>query len=232
MNATLFETHRSGDRQARPYATSFFGKYEGVVTDNADPLQIGRIRARIPAVLGEDVESGWALPCAPFGGGRDRGFLFVPEVGDTVWMEFAAGDVSRPIWSGVFWGSPESSGQPDDLGEQTGTEVPTIDGNVAGPGRLVLKTRAGHRLAFEDDGELVILAHGNDKTEIRLTASGEVIISADKIKLGSGATEPMVLGQALQTLFNSHTHPTGVGPSGPPVQPLTGAQLSTKNTTE
>ena len=60
----------------------FYGKYEGVVTDVADPLEIGRLRVRVPAVLGEQIESGWALPCAPYGGGKDRGMLFLPEVGD------------------------------------------------------------------------------------------------------------------------------------------------------
>ena len=58
----------------------FFGKYEGVVTDVEDPLEIGRLRARVPEVLGEEVETGWALPCAPFGGGKDRGMLFLPDL--------------------------------------------------------------------------------------------------------------------------------------------------------
>ena len=223
---------RFTDRVDQRLELAYYGKYEGVVTDTDDPLEIGRLRARVPAVFGEDTETGWALPCAPFGGGMDRGCLFLPEVGDTVWIEFAAGDVSRPIWSGVFWGAPESSGQPDDLAEATGSELPAVDGSRAGPGHLVLKTKAGHRLAFDDNGEIVILANGNDKTEIRLTSAGEVVITADKIKLGSSATEPLVLGEAFKALFNSHTHPTGVGPSGPPVQPLTPAQLSTKSSTE
>ncbi|HWM92966.1 MAG TPA: phage baseplate assembly protein V [Thermoanaerobaculia bacterium] len=220
------------DRIELRLSGSFYGKYEGVVTDTADPLEIGRLRARVPAVLGEDTETGWALPCAPFGGGKDRGLLFLPETGDTVWIEFAAGDVTRPIWSGVFWGAPESSGQQDDLGTASGSELPEVEGKRAGPGHLVLKTRAGHRLVLDDDGELLILANGNDKTEIRLTRSGEVVVTAEKIKLGSSASEPLVLGDAFRTLFNSHTHPTGVGPSGPPVQPMTPAQLSRKSSTE
>ena len=39
----------------------FFGKYRGLVTDNQDPLSLGRIRAKVPELLG-DVETGWALP--------------------------------------------------------------------------------------------------------------------------------------------------------------------------
>ncbi|WP_437755107.1 phage baseplate assembly protein V [Sorangium sp. So ce1389] len=210
----------------------FFGKYEGVVTDNADPLEIGRVRARVPAVLGEDVPSGWALPCAPYGGGKDRGFLFVPEVGDTVWIEFAGGDPSRPIWSGCFWGAPESTGQADDLGTEAGSEVPTSEGTKAGPKRHILRTKAGHRIFLDDDGEVVVLAHGSDKAEIRLTKSGEVVVKADKIKLGDAAQKAVILGDDFMQLFNSHTHPTGVGPSGPPAQPMQSSHLSKKTFTE
>lgn len=221
----------------RPIASSgsecFFGKYEATVTDVDDPLEIGRVRAIVPEVLGRDVESGWALPCAPFGGGKDRGVLFLPEVGDTVWMEFAAGDIERPIWSGAFWGAPESVGQQDDLGTATGSELPTSEGTKAGPGLSVLRTAAGHRIVMDDDGGIVILANGNDQAEIRLTKSGEVVVKAQKITLGSDrASEPLVLGNAFMQYFNSHTHPTGVGPSGPPTPPMTPGQLSTKGFTE
>jgi hypothetical protein len=210
----------------------FFGKYEGVVTKTDDPLGIGRLRAKVPAVLGEQVECGWALPCAPFGGGKDRGFLAIPEVGDTVWIEFAAGDVSRPIWAGSFWGAPTQSGGQDDLAKETGAEVPTADGNPAGPQKLVLRTKAGHRIYLDDDGELIVVANGNDKAEIRLTKKGEVVVKAEKIKLGESASEPLVLGDAFKQLFNSHTHPTGVGPSGTPAQQLGSSNLSTKTSTE
>lgn len=209
----------------------FFGKYEGVVTDVDDPLGIGRIRARVPAVLGEEIESGWALPCAPFAG-SEMGFFFLPQVGDTVWVEFAAGDPSRPIWTGGFWGAPGSAGGKDDLASKTGSEAPVHGGDKAEPGRSVLRTKAGHRLVFEDDGGVLVLAHGDDKTEIRLTKDGEVIIKAGKIKLGEGASKALVLGDDFRQLFNQHTHPTGVGPSGPPAQPMTPSHLSTKSFTE
>lgn len=227
MNDHQSSAH-NGDGQPR-----FFGKYEGKVTDVADPLEIGRVRALVPEVLGEEVKTGWALPCAPFGGGKDRGLLFLPQEGDTVWIEFAAGDLSRPIWAGAFWGAPESAGQQDDLSAETGSELPTSEGAKAGPGKSILRTKDGHRIVMDDEGEIVIIAHGKDKAEIRLNKQGEVIIKAEKIKLGSdGASEPLVLGNTFMQFFNTHTHPTGVGPSGPPAAPMAPTQLSKKGFTE
>lgn len=211
----------------------FFGKYEGVVTDVSDPKKIGRIRARVPAVLGEQLDSGWALPCVPAGGGKERGMLFLPQVGDTVWIEFAAGDVSRPIWVGTFWGAPDSTGGADDLGSETGPEAPTGDGGKDATTTLgVLKTKSGHELTFDDDGEVVLLANGNGKSSIRFEQDGSVVITAEKIKLGASATEKVVLGDTFMQFFNTHTHPTGVGPSGPPTQPMASNHLSAKVTTE
>jgi uncharacterized protein involved in type VI secretion and phage assembly len=211
----------------------FYGKYEAVVTDNADPSEIGRVRARVPAVLGTEVETGWALPCAPFGGGKDRGLLAVPEVGDTIWIEFAGGDVSRPIWTGAFWGAPESSGGADDLGEATGSEVPTTDGSErAGPGRLVLRTASGHRFFCDDEAGVIVLITADDGAAVRIDKSGEVTITASTIKLGADADQKLVLGDKLQQLFNQHTHPTGVGPSGPPTQAMGADHLSQVSKTE
>ncbi len=226
-------THEELVKAVKAYLLDkFYGKYEAVVTQVDDPLQIGRIRVRAPAVLGEDLETGWALPCAVFGGGKDRGLLAVPEVGDTVWIEFAGGDVSRPIWAGAFWGAPDSAGGQDDLAEETGSEAPVSEDNPAGPGHTVLKTRSGHRIALDDEGGVIIVANGDENTEIRITGDGEVIVKAETIKLGENAEEPLVLGDAFKQLFNEHTHPTGVGPSGKPTQSLEDSHLSGKSYTE
>lgn len=222
-----------GERKEGWSVDRFFGKYEGVVTDVADPKKIGRVRAKVPAVLGEQVDTGWALPCVPAGGGKERGMLFLPQVGDTVWIEFAAGDVSRPIWVGTFWGAPDSTGGADDLGSETGPEAPTgDDGKDASATLSVLKTKSGHELTLDDDGEVVLLSNGNGKSSIRFEKSGGVVITAETIKLGASAGEKVVLGDTFMQLFNQHTHPTGVGPSGPPTPPMAASHLSTKVKTE
>ena len=82
------------DRQA----DRFYGKYRGIVVNNIDPLNLGRLMAMVPEVLGE-VPSGWASACAPYAGPQ-AGLFAVPPIGAGVWIEFEAGDTSRPIWVG------------------------------------------------------------------------------------------------------------------------------------
>ena len=70
----------NGDEMAGESAgDEFYGKFRGVVTDIQDPLMMGRIKAKVPDVFGED-ESGWAMPCAPFGG-SGMGFFSLPVRG-------------------------------------------------------------------------------------------------------------------------------------------------------
>lgn len=210
---------------------AFYGKHAGVVTDTNDPMGIGRLRARVPEVFGEEEPCGWALPCLPWGGGKNRGFFALPEVGDTVWIEFEAGDPMRPIWSGTFWGSPDSAGGQDDLGTETGPEVPEGPDNAAGPQQYIFRTASGHVISLDDSGGVVVIAEAAG-AEVRITADGEVIVTAGTIKLGADAVEPLVLGNSFKTLFNTHTHPTGVGPSGMPTEPMGGTHLSKVSTTE
>jgi len=67
-------------------------------------------RATVPAVY-DCEESGWALPCSPYGG-KGVGFFFIPSVGSNVWMEFENGDPDYPIWVGCFWDEGESPNLP------------------------------------------------------------------------------------------------------------------------
>jgi uncharacterized protein involved in type VI secretion and phage assembly len=114
---------------------NFFGKYRGVVTDNLDPLMIGRVRARVPDVMG-DRESGWALPCAPFGGDK-VGFFAVPAVGAGVWVEFELGDPDKPIWAGCWWGNVAEM-------------PPTLIAPPPPSKKVMLRTEAGHSILIDD----------------------------------------------------------------------------------
>lgn len=113
----------------------FWGKFRGVVTSNEDPLMMGRIRARVPDVFG-DRESGWALPCAPFGG-KGHGLFAVPGAGAGVWIEFEHGDPEYPVWTGVWWGS---------LAEMP----PTLLAPPPPWKKVMVRTEGGHSVLLDD----------------------------------------------------------------------------------
>jgi Type VI secretion system/phage-baseplate injector OB domain len=79
-----------------------YGKYRGLVIDNIDPQQIGRVLVQVPDVLGV-TPSSWAMPCVP-AAGIQAGCFMVPPIGSQVWVEFEQGDPDYPIWTGGFWG--------------------------------------------------------------------------------------------------------------------------------
>jgi len=130
----------------------FYGKYRGLVVDNADPEQLGRLKLRVPSVLGDSVVTGWAMPCVPYGGDANQGMLFIPEVAAGVWVEFEEGDLEFPIWVGTFWSKPGGTSElplPNDGTEETAAQDP--------PTRKIIKTLKGHTIQFEDkDGEEMI----------------------------------------------------------------------------
>lgn len=132
----------------------FYGKYRGIVVENADPAQLGRLKLRVPSVLGKDVVTGWATPCAPFGGAADQGFLFIPEPDSMVWVEFEEGDLEFPLWVGAPWVKPDAESQLPRPNADDGAEGDVQDP----PTRKIIKTLKGHTIQLEDaEGEEVIL---------------------------------------------------------------------------
>ena len=84
----------------------YYGKYRGIVVDNSDPENLGRLKVKVPSILGNDVVTGWAMPCLPYGGASDQGFFAIPEIDAGVWVEFEMGDLEYPIWVGTYWSKP------------------------------------------------------------------------------------------------------------------------------
>ena len=81
----------------------YYGKYRGVVLNNIDPLQIGRLQVQVPDVANL-VPLTWAMPCVPFAG-KQMGWFAPPQIGAGVWVEFEQGNRDYPIWSGCWYGS-------------------------------------------------------------------------------------------------------------------------------
>jgi hypothetical protein len=208
----------------------YYGKYRGQVSDNDDPLNLGRVKAKVPRLLGDE-ETGWALPAFPYGGATEQGFFAVPDTNAGVWIEFEEGDLSYPIWSGTWY---------------TSGDIP----ESAKPSKKVWKTKSGHKIVLDDDGETLEVTDKNDNSikmdssTIKISAGNatKIVIDAPQIEIVENSSEPLVFGNQLTQYLNqvvqtytAHIHPVPVvGASGPPAAPLTPptpSLLSTKVTT-
>jgi phage baseplate assembly protein gpV len=210
----------------------YYGKYRGQVTDNNDPNNLGRVKAKVPRVLGDE-ETGWALPAFVYGGASEQGLFAVPDKGAGVWIEFEGGDLSYPIWTGTWY---------------TSGDIP----ESAQPGKKVLKTKSGHKLVLDDDGGTLEITDSNgntvtmDSSTVKVAAGNavKIVIDAPQIELVENSTHPVVFGDELMQylqqvvqIYQSHMHPgeMAIGilpvtpaPPVPPMPPPTPSLLSTK----
>ncbi|MBU1564811.1 MAG: phage baseplate assembly protein V [Proteobacteria bacterium] len=156
----------------------YFGKYRGIVQEVGERDNLGRIKDQVPEIYGDaqGAVSPWALPCVPFAG-RNHGLVVLPEMGDGVWIEFEAGDIARPIWSGCWW----------------------ADGELPTPGApqvRALITTAGHKLILDDEQNQVKLVHAggaelamtNNDITIKI-GSTQMVMSTSGVNINNGAFE-------------------------------------------
>jgi uncharacterized protein involved in type VI secretion and phage assembly len=186
-----------------------YGKYRGIVVDSTDRLGLGRLKATVPEVLAA-IPTGWAWPCVPYAG-PGAGFFSVPLPGSGVWIEFEGGDVSRPIWSGCFWGTGE-------------VPVPPPAGVAGQQTTKIWRSDLGLCAVLDDATQTMTLsdATGQNKIEVSvatgtITVKGvaRIVLDGQVVQIGSGqARHPAVFGDnllrylgQLVTLFNTHVHP-------------------------
>lgn len=161
----------------------YYGKYRGVVTNNVDPMQIGRIQVQVADVLGVGISS-WAMPCVPFAG-KQSGVYVVPRVGEGVWVEFEQGDQDFPIWVGGFWGAAAEvpamamAGLPvsPSIVLQTGNQNTLMLSDAPGPtGGILLKTATGAMISISDVG--ITISNGQGAT---------IMLSGPNVNINQGA---------------------------------------------
>lgn len=137
----------------------YYGKYRGMVLNNVDPMQSGRLQVQVPDVAGL-LPSSWALPCFPFAG-RQSGMYCLPQIGAGVWVEFEQGDPDHPIWSGAWYGSTAEvpslalAGNPasPSVVLQTGLQNSLVISDLPGPtGGIMLKSSTGASIIVNDTG--------------------------------------------------------------------------------
>ena len=158
-----------------PAAKKISGVVVALVTNNADPEGMGRVKLKFPW-LADDYESDWAR-MTQAAAGPDSGACFLPEVNDEVLVAFEFGDVRRPIVVG---------------GLHNGVDKPRLGDGLFDNGKVKRRgvvSRRGHRVVLFDDpgksGIALITSDGNlrvslneTKNQIHLYCQGKIVLEA------------------------------------------------------
>ena len=166
------------------------------VLSNADPHGAGRVQVRMNWQT-DNMRTSWVRVMTPDGGGSkdvksNRGFVFIPEVGDQVLLGFRHGDPARPYVMGSLF---------------NGTT-----GNGGGSNNSIksLKTRSGISVILNDDNKSLAIKDAGGSS-IHLDGNGNILLNAPKnIQLHAGNDMSLMVGHDLQVnVGNSQT--TNIG---------------------
>lgn len=161
------------------------------VTSNADPEGKGRVQVRMNWQAG-NMHTDWIRVMTPDGGGShdgvetNRGFVFIPEVGDHVLVGFRHGDPNRPYVMGSLFNG------------RTGK------GGGEGNNCKSICTRSGISIAFDDDSRALTLSDpsGNmvlmdGQGHMELNAPNGIVMNASRIAMNTGGNITLNVGGEL-----------------------------------
>lgn len=193
----------------------FYGLYRGVVADNNDPINQGRLKLRVPQVLFDQVTD-WAWTR------NSPGIVATPPaVGHGVWVLFEGGDPSFPVAVGTFGEEVE------DYPNLSGSQFITYDeatGVIGGSDAVPAGGAPGQILAKAGEGDYEttwtnaapaasftsVLKHEVKAGEALTIGQAVYVSSADGTNMivtrasnGSEATSSKTMGLVAQSLANN-----------------------------
>lgn len=186
------------------------------VMDNKDPDNMGRIRVQMLWQQAGNQMTDWLRVLTSDAGKSDivsknRGFAFIPEVGDQVLVCFRYNDADRPFVLGsIFHGKTAAGGGPDNnkktLSTRSGNIIELND--KKGEEKITVNTNSGHRIELDDKkgAEKITIVDKNKNTividtvadSINITANDSINLDAPSINLT--ATSISMLAKAAITM--------------------------------
>ncbi|EMA35153.1 phage baseplate assembly protein V [Halobiforma nitratireducens] len=170
------------------------GVVVGVVTDNEDPKDLGRVKLQFPWRDADD-ESYWARIATPMAG-DEYGAYFLPDVDDEVLVAFENGDIHRPYVIGSLWNGKQTPPQKND-GNNDVREIRTRsdhritfdDDRDGDDGSVTIETSAGHEIVIDDDdsNETILIRDDDATNQIVLDSSDDsvAIEAGDELELSA-----------------------------------------------
>lgn len=140
-----------------------YGVVIGIVTNNKDPENHGRVKVRFPWL--SDSEESWWARIATMMAGPGRGSYFLPEVDDEVMVAFDHGDVRFPYVLGALWNGKDKAPDDNSDGENNRRVIQSRSGHVfkfddkKGKEKIEVTSKSGHVVRLDD-------AAGSEKVEV------------------------------------------------------------------
>ena len=175
----------------------------GIVTDNEDPKDLGRVKLRFPWRDADD-ESHWARIATEMAG-DGYGTYFLPEIDDEVLVAFENGNVHKPFVIGSLWNGTQKPPQTNGEGTNDARELRSRSDHViafddADDGSITLRTTGGNEIVIDDSGrsETIQVRDGSndnsitldsDSGAVEIDAKSEISLSASTISLDGNSVE-------------------------------------------
>jgi uncharacterized protein involved in type VI secretion and phage assembly len=190
----------------------------GIVTNNNDPEELGRVRVSYPA-LGQDTESAWARVAWP-SAGKERGLMMLPVVGEEVLLAFE-GNTTRPYVLGSLFNGKDTPGD-DLLQKNDGTFALRSDKRIYAESKEDFTQKSGGKLIVEIQGKVEEKFQqdwSNQTTgKVSLKAGQPFEIEGQSVSI-KGNTQVSIEGTATVSLkcgaSEIQLSPAGVKISGP-----------------
>ena len=159
------------------------------VLSNADPQGKGRVRVRMNWQT-DGMQTGWVRVMTPDGGSSsdvksNRGFVFIPEVGDQVLLGFRHGDPARPyvmgsLFNGTTGGGGGQGNNCKSLTTRSGSSLKLDDS----AGSVTLHDKGGVKMNFDGAGNQTLATKasatttvGQDASVLRMDKDGNIDLS-------------------------------------------------------
>ncbi len=150
------------------------------VTDNNDPDNLGRVRVQMLWQQSIDEKTDWLRVMTPDAGGgksnaKNRGFVFIPEVGDQVLVCFRYNDPDRPfvlgsLFQGKTAGGGGNSNQSKSITALSGSII-SFDGDAIS----IIDATGTNKILFDGNGKIDLIA-----TEVLTLTCGKASIELKK----------------------------------------------------
>ena len=160
------------------------------VTSNADPNGNGRVQVRMNWQQG-DMHTGWVRVMTPDAGksgdvSSNRGFVFIPEVGDQVLLGFRHGDPARPyVMGSLFNGSTGGGGGQGNkcksLTTRSGSSLKLDDSD----GSVTLHDKGGVSMNFDGAGNATTTTANNHQVYVGSQYSANIAKGVSTLTMDS-----------------------------------------------